>query len=51
MAAENPLQTSRMFFGLLEMLFEAGSQLLVAGRFDHFGQSRNDLFLCAVEIL
>jgi hypothetical protein len=40
-----------MFFGLFKMLLEACSELLVARRFDHFGQSRNDLFLCAEEVL
>ena len=33
------------------MLLEAGGEFLVAGRFGHFGQSRYELFLRAVEIL
>ena len=51
MAAENLFQTNCMFLGLFKMILKASSELLVARRFDHLGQSRNDLFLCAVEIL
>ena len=49
-AAENLFQTNCMFFGLFKMFLEARCELLVACRFDHFGQSGNDLFLGDVEV-